>query len=266
MLLSNDLIGRILGYFCYNQPVRYKKFIVLCMLLKNTASVQFGEICKYMLSDAIITLKMINVVISHDDSQFYEFIKQNVNKHIYASAVAVHMKGYDRDLFLLSVTECITYRRKINLTQLESYLDYDITTIDMDDYNAKSLLLFACLANNAVSIDVAKLLLKKGVDVNKEGHGTTPLICACRTNNEHIIDLLIQAGANLDKQDSSGDTALMNACIHCDSRVVKKLIDAGCNIHLKNRIGQNALYFATNLCADSENLLLKAGAVSIFNR
>jgi hypothetical protein len=68
----------------------------------------------------------------------------------------------------------------------------------------------ACQSEDLAAVKEA---LNNGADVNATNNeGTTPLIVAC--NNKHkseIVQLLIEAGANLDAVDKDGDSPLLLA-------------------------------------------------------
>lgn len=62
----------------------------------------------------------------------------------------------------------------------------------------------------------------------------TPLISAARQNATIIIDYLLDAGANINDQDSFGNTALLNAANLEKFAAVCKLIERGADLYIKN--------------------------------
>ena len=74
---------------------------------------------------------------------------------------------------------------------------------------------------------------------------TTPLILAVWLEHYKLVDLLVEAGAELDKKDSNGYTALMRAAFIGDLGICKKLVSAGADIEMRNQRGKTALMFAS---------------------
>ena len=77
-------------------------------------------------------------------------------------------------------------------------------------------------------IDIVKLLLNASADLNKQNKdGYTALILAALKNNIEIVKLLLNAGADIDKQNIAGDTALIKAAISNYRKIIKLLLDYG---------------------------------------
>ena len=75
-------------------------------------------------------------------------------------------------------------------------------------------------------IDVAKLLLDKGADVNAVSEeGKTALMFASSNGYNEIIKLLLGMGADVNLKDSSGNTALINAMFLGDSGIIRMLLE-----------------------------------------
>jgi len=104
-----------------------------------------------------------------------------------------------------------------------------------DGYGATALYTSASGAS-----ELALLLIEKGANVNTrtgvyiDGPGNkTPLQMA--VGNPNILAALINAGANLDDQDSNGATALHRAVMAESIASVKLLLDAGANPELRDK-------------------------------
>ncbi len=117
-------------------------------------------------------------------------------------------------------------------------------------------------------IKVAKLLIAADADVNcpntseeaGDNKNETPLMSAA-TNNEEIFNLLLDADANVNIQDSEGTTPLMILAQSNRIDLPSRLIAAGVDVNAKNTEGRTALIIA----ADNGNsavvkLLIEAGA------
>ena len=98
---------------------------------------------------------------------------------------------------------------------------------------------------------VAKLLKKHNLDVNfqcKKWHGRTALLCA---TNMNIINLLIDAGADVNAQCNEGNTVLHWACRCGNIEFVKVLLENGADINrindVKNQFGSTPLKFTKKI-------------------
>jgi len=92
--------------------------------------------------------------------------------------------------------------------------------------------------------DLAELLIQRGADVNtidKWGH--TPLYFALvRYDDLDIMNILIANGAEVDIKHPGGETVLMSAAKAGRTEAVKLLLEAGANVNAKNDRGQTALH------------------------
>ena len=94
-------------------------------------------------------------------------------------------------------------------------------------------------------------------------HGRTPLIIAVKNRYERCVEVLLRAGADVNKTDPYGFTALMAAAQTTgdDSYYLKRLIQFGADVNAEDRRGETALMYACN--GDYPNKvgsLVKAGA------
>jgi uncharacterized protein len=112
----------------------------------------------------------------------------------------------------------------------------DIEKLDKHDENAMML---AALNGD---IDLVKLLIDKGAEVNKKGWA--PLHYAATNGHDDIVQLLIDHSAYIDAASPNGTTPLMMAARGNHVTTMKVLLDAGADPRLKNQIGVTALDFA----------------------
>lgn len=117
--------------------------------------------------------------------------------------------------------------------------------------------------------EAAELLLDYGANPDPdcqpiEAHAasfSTPLILAIQTRLSPIALRLIQAGVNLDAQDSSGQTALKTASFLDSGDVVSALIEAGADLNLADKQGWTPLIIAASRASwTTMRLLINAGA------
>lgn len=86
-------------------------------------------------------------------------------------------------------------------------------------------------------MDVAKMLLKCGADVNiatRSGE-ISPLFIAASAGNLDMVNLLLESGAHIDHTIYNGMTALMVAVLHQHLVVVMRLVQANANVMMKSK-------------------------------
>ncbi|KAK2591217.1 hypothetical protein QQS21_011102 [Conoideocrella luteorostrata] len=107
--------------------------------------------------------------------------------------------------------------------------------------------------------DVAKLLLKKGADIEaKDKYGQTPLSLATEEGREAVAKLLLDKGADIEAKDKHGRTPLSLAT---KEAMTKLLLEKGADIEAKDKYGQTPLSLATEEGREAmAKLLLDKGA------
>jgi hypothetical protein len=111
-------------------------------------------------------------------------------------------------------------------------------------------------------ITIVDLLLKAGADVNKERkQGGTAIYLASQNGHADIVRLLLAAGADVNKALDSGNTSLIIASSDGNTEIVRLLLAAGADVNKANNNGITSLSIASqNGHADVVRLLLAAGA------
>jgi ankyrin repeat protein len=115
-------------------------------------------------------------------------------------------------------------------------------------------------AAKAGSVPAVRLLLARGADVNaaEKFQNTTALMYAAAENHVDVVDLLLEANADPNKQGhitsltqrknadhpTGGMTALMLAARNGNEQVVRRLAAKGANLNLKNGDGASAMVIA----------------------
>jgi len=95
-------------------------------------------------------------------------------------------------------------------------------------------------------IDVVQVLIEAGADINKgDADGWVPLHWAVGAGMENVVMLLIDAGANINPKDESGMTPLHHAAQDGNERVVKVLIESGADIQEADNDGLFPMHRAT---------------------
>ena len=109
-------------------------------------------------------------------------------------------------------------------------------------------------ANNIKAIEE---LINDGVNLNETDHkGDTPLNWAASYGLAHIIKLLIDGGADVNKQNNNGKTALIfattfynknyNSNLGSYMHLFKVLIDGGSNWNIKDKNGKDFFDYLLN--------------------
>ena len=85
---------------------------------------------------------------------------------------------------------------------------------------------FLHLACYADKINVVKMLLAKGADINaKDIYDDTIVHFACKKGHIDVVKMLLAKGADINAKDSDGNTPLHGACQEGHIEVIKKLLE-----------------------------------------
>ena len=85
--------------------------------------------------------------------------------------------------------------------------------------------------------------LSVGAAVNCETDMNTALIKAALKGQEKCVEVLIQAGADVNRQNKNGDTALLLASKKRQNSCCKLLIQSGADVNVQNKNREVALWF-----------------------
>ena len=130
------------------------------------------------------------------------------------------------------------------------------------------------------SLEVMEFWIDHGVALNHVpafGWPAVNAVCGMVDNGQQsddderglaLLDLLINAGADVSLHDQMGETALYCACINRHPRLAERLLDAGADPNQQNRSGDTPLHAAVFRKSESlVRMLLARGAdVNIANR
>jgi uncharacterized protein len=118
-------------------------------------------------------------------------------------------------------------------------LDNPQTKVGAEDSAGENALMLAALNGD---VDLVKLLITKGAEVNKQGW--TALHYAAANGHDDIATLLLGYSADVNAPSPNGTTPLMMAARGDHLSTLKLLIAKGADINAKNQIGMTALDFA----------------------
>jgi len=162
-----------------------------------------------------------------------------------------------------------------NIQALKNDIKEGLDIDSLGEY-ASTPLHYACREGN---IEIIKLLIENGADVNLKNHYSTlyPIFDAITAMNNQkkyflIIQLLIENGADIKKVDSFGNTLLYYAIEQENIPLIKFLIQLGCDINHVSRHDKDSVlhyaYFQKN--REIISLLIEHGAdvehLNIYNK
>lgn len=113
-------------------------------------------------------------------------------------------------------------------------------------------------------------LLDNGADVNEmgyyRGYGEPVLVTAVRYENYHLIPILLNRKANVNKTSERGHTALIRACQKGHRNTISLLLQHGANPNALDNAKLSPLYWAVKSCDEyAVQLLLEHGAFVSLN-
>ena len=123
-----------------------------------------------------------------------------------------------------------------------------------------SLLDCACWSRSTNAAQVVRLLLQRGAAVNPGPQPVrSPLHFAASHGSVGVMDLLLEAGAEVDARDERGRTPLMR-CSNSDARApaAARLLAAGADLNAADEYGYTAMHHAADECKPALVRLLAA--------
>ena len=115
------------------------------------------------------------------------------------------------------------------------------TNVNVQNQLGETPLMLAAINNQ---LDLAKVLIARGADVNREGW--TPLHYAATKGHREMMRLLLENDAYIDSESANGTTPLMMAAFSTSPLAVKLLLEEGADPTLVNHGNASALDIAVN--------------------
>ena len=139
----------------------------------------------------------------------------------------------------------------------EPYLQKAEELLEEKRYNENLLWQYSC-AGNAKEVGN---LLASGVNVNGVPKGMTPLYSAAINGHNNVVKILLEAGADPNREDEDRKNALYWPALNGNTVMVKLLLDAGASPNEYGRTGRTPLHVAaSNGNTETVKTLLDAGA------
>jgi ankyrin repeat-rich membrane spanning protein len=137
-----------------------------------------------------------------------------------SSIMIAARKGYTSMMKALLEHDPATTKKMINMTNKQN-----ITPLDFAVGNDR--------------VEIARMLIKHGADVNKEdSQGRTILfdMTNCK-NGVAFVKLILEHDINIHHEDKHGNTAMRTAFFHENLEIIKLLMDAGLTLDMCNKKG-----------------------------
>lgn len=184
-----------------------------------------------------------------NDEGFYEF--KNLAPSVY------QIEAQSNGFALATVTEIeLSDSKRVDLALEVASSELVGELIVVTDYKVEMVK----AASTGDKIQLRKLIAL-GKDVNekdRDSHGQTALHVAAETGDLEIVQMLIEAKADVNITDEYGATALMIAAQDNELEIARVLLEAGANPNLKNVAGDTAM--RRTYSAEIKQLLRQYGA------
>ena len=136
---------------------------------------------------------------------------------------------YSQNTYELTSLELATLNGHIEIAKALLENEYDISHLNNQDNNQGTPLWDAITSshykNNIDRLEMIKLLLDNGANIETRYNGETPLCYATRTNMFDLVKELIERKADIEAKDNLGNTPLHLAVVNGHTVIVKYLLN-----------------------------------------
>ncbi len=227
----------------YNDPLR----ITNAIIPEDVKSFNLNDITQCLFEVDITSCDFISFVV--DESDFVEAAKKaeefaGANKEYKALIIEVLKRRFKTPEEAEDKLFELSEKRILNSFALTALQAAGADINKMNKYKETPLI----LATKKIYVEIVRMLIDAGADLDKQDSDdfTALMWAAWRKNPEYrkILRMLIDNGANLNLKDNGGDTALIWAANAEHKEAVTMLIDAGADINIQNVNGNTALIWA----------------------
>ncbi len=142
---------------------------------------------------------------------------------------------------------------------LHTPLWHAVTAVTWNPQNSRGT-----FQKDQANVDIVKLLIESGADVNMQLVGTSILVDAIKTNPK-LVPTLIDAGADVNRPTEDNHTPLQTALVERNASTVLQLLSAGADVN-RRRNGTTPLLQALHADFCVEPLLQFGASVSLMNK
>ena len=131
---------------------------------------------------------------------------------------------------------------------------------DMNVAPSEGIPLFKAIESK--SLDIVKIVINAGADIDILQNNTTPLAFACKNGTLEIVQYLLSQGASPHVVNEEGETAIFSAVRSNDINILQEIINQhDVQINITNHNGMSPLYIAVGMKSKQAiRALLAAGA------
>lgn len=209
-----------------------------CLKVRGSASKSSSEFYGNYLKKVLYAIVFTTFTCSHAGSyeDFFSAVRANDGNTI----ATLIRQGFDANVRDPKGEHALHLATRDNAVQaIAALLRWQKTDVEPRNNVDESPLMLAAIGGH---LEVVKMLIARGADVNKPGWA--PLHYAATRGHLDVMRLLLDENAYIDAASPNGTTPLMMASFYGTSSAVKLLLEAGADPMLKNQQDLSAIDFA----------------------
>lgn len=163
----------------------------------------------------------------------------------------VNIADDEGDTPLLYAVQYCYISQKLDTRNIDLLLKYkaDVKVVNKD---GESVLYYLC-AEKKPDLNLIKKFIKLGAPINTSGYNFTPLTRALDNENIELAKLLIESGADVNLKNHNNKYPLCMACDIGDLSLVKYMISKGANVNVTGKENYTPLLYAAD-CDSKDSL------------
>lgn len=221
---NHAIFGNLMSCIEANDVLTMEDIMNNCLLPLNTRNLLLNKAMLLYLRNNLNNKAVISLLLA---------FRANPN-------LKVRFKGKDKDnandIYALFVAV-----EANDLDLVKIFLDHGAMTNLKDNIGRNSL--FYMLKKQNDVREMCSELIKRGINVNDgDFNGYTPLMESVNKNKGDIVEILLQAKADVNRvNDKDGNTAIHYAIMNSNKEILNKLMSYNPDITIKNKSGESPL-------------------------
>lgn len=204
------------------------------------------------MSDEPLTKKvLLSQFIPYSQITFTHHIKSKDLPNIKAYLNLFNIKENEPNILFVITRETVFFSIDF-LKELIEFLHQKEINFNLKN-NVGNTLLSCCILVKNIQLIEALIALKEHINIDIDINESTPINIAIINNNFHIVKLLINSGADVNRVSDEGNTPLMLSSYHHNLEIFNYILTKNPNIEVKNKKGYNALMFACHNSSPAES-------------